>query len=99
MRAADHVAWVLMPENRDHANATELRRQVVQDAPENVVVLLDPAPHLIGKRAVLLAAPPAERHPARDLMHRFDSAATSELVRIGLAHGSVTDFAGGEDGG
>jgi hypothetical protein len=99
MRAADHVVWVVMPGNHDHANATELWRQVVQDAPANVVVLLEPAPYLIGKNAVLLPAPPAERHPGRDLTEWFDTAATGDAVRIGLAHGSVTDFASSEDGG
>jgi DNA repair exonuclease SbcCD nuclease subunit len=28
MRAAEHVVWVLMPGNHDHASATELWRQV-----------------------------------------------------------------------
>ena len=28
IRAAEHVVWILMPGNHDHANATELWRQV-----------------------------------------------------------------------
>ena len=92
MRAAEHVVWILMPGNHDHANATELWRQVVQDAPENVVVLLKPAPHEIVKGAVLLPAPPSERHPGRDLTDWFEGAGTGDALRIGLAHGSVTDF-------
>ena len=99
MRAADHVIWVLMPGNHDHANATELWRQVVQDAPANVVVLLTPAPHELAKGVVLLPAPPSERHPGRDLTGWFDEAATGEALRIGLAHGSVTDFDSSEEGG
>lgn len=99
MRAAGDVAWVLMPGNHDHANATELWRQVVRDAPPNVAVLLTPTPFALADGAVLLPAPPTERHPGRDLTDWFDSAATGEALRIGLAHGSVTDFDSSEDGG
>ena len=99
MRAAEHVVWILMPGNHDHANATELWRQVVQDAPENVVVLLKPAPHEIVKGVVLLPAPPSERHPGRDLTDWFEGAGTGDALRIGLAHGSVTDFDSSEEGG
>jgi hypothetical protein len=99
MRAADHVVWILMPGNHDHANATELWRQVIQDAPTNVVALLKPEPYALGQGAVLLPAPPSERHPGRDLTDWFDSAETGEALRIGLAHGSVTDFESSEDGG
>lgn len=93
------VTWVLMPGNHDHANATELWRQVVQDAPPNVVALLTPQPFALTPDAMLLPAPPTERHPGRDLTDWFDSAATGEAIRIGLAHGSVTDFNSSEEGG
>ncbi|MBI1170020.1 DNA repair exonuclease [bacterium] len=99
MRAAEHVSWVVMPGNHDHANATELWRQVLRDAPANVTVLLEPEPHVLTPEAVLLPAPPGERHPGRDLTDWFDSAATGEALRIGLAHGSVTDFDSSEEGG
>ena len=98
MRAAEHVVWVLMPGNHDHASATELWRQVVREAPPNVAVLLTPEPYPLADGAVLLPAPPAERHPGHDLTDWFDSAATGEALRIGLAHGSVTDFDISEDG-
>ena len=99
MGEAGHVTWVLMPGNHDHANATELWRQVVRDAPENVAVQLVPAPYTLTGNAVLLPAPPTERHPGRDLTDWFDSAATGDALRIGLAHGSVTDFDSSEEGG
>lgn len=99
MRAAEHVVWVLLPGNHDHSSATELWRQVVRDAPGNVAVLLDPAPHALSDAAVVLPAPPGERHPGRDLTDWFDAAATGEALRIGLAHGSVTEFDSSEDGG
>ncbi len=98
MRAADHVTWVLMPGNHDHANATELWRQVAQDAPANVALQLTPEPFALNAQATLLPAPPAERHPGRDLTDWYNSAATAETLRIGLAHGSVTDFDSSEEG-
>lgn len=99
MRAADDVTWIVMPGNHDHANATELWRQVAQDAPSNVVLQLTPEPYALNARATLLPAPPTERHPGRDLTEWFDGACTEETLRIGLAHGSVTDFDNSEDGG
>lgn len=99
MGAAQHVAWVILPGNHDHANATELWRQVAQDAPPNVTALLTPVPHALTPQATVLPAPPTERTPGRDLTEWFDGAATGDALRIGLAHGSVTDFAAGEDGG
>ena len=99
MRAAGHVTWVIMPGNHDHANATELWRQVAQDAPPNVVLVLDPAPYALTPDTTLLPAPPTERHPGRDLTEWFDSATTGDTLRIGLAHGSVTQFDSSEEGG
>ncbi|MEJ8475378.1 metallophosphoesterase family protein [Roseibium algae] len=99
MREADYVTWIVMPGNHDHTNATELWRQVAQDAPPNVVVLLEPEPYILTPQTTLLPAPPTERHPGRDLTEWFDSAATQDTLRIGLAHGSVTDFDNSEDGG
>lgn len=98
MRAADHVTWVLMPGNHDHANATELWRQIAQDAAPNVILALTPVPIVLNADTALLAAPPTERHPGRDLTDWFDTAATPQALRIGLAHGSVTDFNSSEDG-
>ncbi|MBL4768413.1 MAG: DNA repair exonuclease [Rhodobacteraceae bacterium] len=98
MRAADHVSWIVMPGNHDHANATELWRQVAQDAPQNVSLQLEPEPYVLTPEATLLPAPPTERHPGRDLTDWFNAAATSETLRIGLAHGSVTNFDSSEEG-
>ena len=98
MRAADHVTWVLMPGNHDHSNATELWRQITQDAASNVILALDPVPLALNIHTVVLPAPPTERHPGRDLTQWFDAAATTQSLRIGLAHGSVTEFNSSEDG-
>ncbi|PVB60970.1 metallophosphoesterase [Labrenzia sp. 011] len=99
MREAEDVTWVVMPGNHDHANATELWRQVARDAPPNVVLLLQPEPFALNAETTLLPAPPTERHPGRDLTEWFDSAETADRLRIGLAHGSVTEFDNSEDGG
>lgn len=99
MREADHVTWIVMPGNHDHANATELWRQVAQDAPPNVALQLEPEPYALNSQATLLPAPPSERHPGRDLTEWFDRATTEDRLRIGLAHGPVTNFDSSEDGG
>ena len=99
MRAAEHVTWIIMPGNHDHANATELWRQAATDAPANVTLQLEPIPYALSPLATLLPAPPSERHPGRDLTDWFDGAATGDALRIGLAHGSVTDFDTSEEGG
>lgn len=98
MRAQDHVTWVLMPGNHDHVNATELWRQITQDAAPNVILALTPEVIKLNATTALLPAPPTERHPGRDLTQWFDTAATPDMLRIGLAHGSVTDFDSAEDG-
>ncbi|MEO8531200.1 MAG: metallophosphoesterase [Deltaproteobacteria bacterium] len=98
MGQAGHVTWVLMPGNHDHANATELWRQVLADAPKNVILAHEPMPITLADHVALLPAPPTERRPGRDLTDWFDSADTGDAIRIGLAHGSVTGFAAGEDG-
>ena len=97
MGAASDLVWVMMPGNHDHANASELWRTVAQDAPPNVRLALEPEPLDLGA-AMLLPAPPAERHPGRDLTDWFDAAPTGEAIRIGLAHGSVTSFEPGQQG-
>jgi len=71
---------------------------VAQDAPQNVTLVLEPVPFTLTPEATLLPAPPTERHPGRDLTDWFNAAATSESLRIGLAHGSVTHFDSSEEG-
>jgi hypothetical protein len=98
MRAADHVTWVLMPGNHDHANAAELWREIHSDAPANVIAATTPTPIVLNRTTTLLPAPPSERSPGRDLTDWFDTAATGDTLRIGLAHGSITDFDSSEEG-
>lgn len=98
MGSATDITWGLMPGNHDHANATELWRTIVRDAPANVMPLLRPEPVALTPDVTLLPAPPTERHPGRDLTEWFNDAATGDTLRIGLAHGSIRGFSA-EDGG
>lgn len=98
MRDASDIDWWVMPGNHDHANATELWRTFLSDAPTNVHSLLVPEPVSLSRTIVLLPAPPSERHPGRDLTEWFNDADTGDAVRIGLAHGSIRGFSA-EDGG
>lgn len=98
MKEASDVTWWVLPGNHDHVNATELWRTFTADAPDNVHALLRPEPVFLADDIALLPAPPTERHPGRDLTEWFDSAATGDAARIGLAHGSVRGFSA-EDGG
>lgn len=98
MGAAPDIGWLILPGNHDHLNAAELWRQARADAPPNVTLLLAAEPHALAPGVTLLPAPPTERSPGRDLTDWFDGAATGEGLRIGLAHGSVTDFGTSEDG-
>lgn len=98
MAAARDISWLILPGNHDHLNAVELWRRAAEDAPPNVTLLLRAEPHPLAPGVTLLPAPPTERNPGRDLTEWFDTAATPEGLRIGLAHGSVTDFGASEDG-
>lgn len=98
MRAEADVHWWVLPGNHDHLHASELWRQAATDAPENVTLLLSAQPLTISPGVTLLPAPATERSPGRDLTDWFDRATTPEGLRLGLAHGSVTDFGSSEDG-
>ncbi|MCC6008104.1 MAG: metallophosphoesterase [Rhodobacteraceae bacterium] len=99
IRGAPDITFVLMPGNHDHANAAELWAQVARDAPENLRLALEPVPLSLAPGVVLLPAPPSERRPGRDLTEWFDTAPSPEgALRVGLAHGSVTDFGTSEEG-
>jgi DNA repair exonuclease SbcCD nuclease subunit len=85
--------WVLLPGNHDPAMAespwTRLRRLSL---PSNVIIADEPKPSPISNNAVVLPAPLRRRRDAADLTEWFDTAVTEDLVRVGLAHGSVREF-------
>lgn len=88
--AAD-LQWVALPGNHDSLAAMDLWRRVTRDRPANLHLALDPTPITIGA-AVILPAPCTTRRPGRDLTAVLDHATPQGHLRIGLAHGAVTDF-------
>lgn len=85
--------WLLLPGNHDAALVESVwsRAQRLQAVPDNVHLLL--RPEVVGFPAsgfAVLPAPLTQRQTNRDLTEWFASADTpADLVRIGLAHGSV----------
>lgn len=94
------LRWIILPGNHDSLAATELWRGMTAGGPPNVSVMETADPMLLSDGAVLLPAPCTARRPGRDLTEALDQPTGPGLIRIGLAHGAVTDFGGGvsEDG-
>ena len=86
--------WVLLPGNHDAATSQSVwqRLRTMEIVPGNVVLADSPEPvELAGGAAVVLPAPLQRRHEARDLTEWFDQFETPDpVIRIGLAHGSMT---------
>ena len=91
MAAARGLTWVILPGNHDSLAAMDLWRRVEEARPENVRVAFDSAPIALGE-AVILPAPCTARRPGRDLTNALDQDTPEGALRIGLAHGAVTDF-------
>jgi DNA repair exonuclease SbcCD nuclease subunit len=100
MAAHDHLRWIILPGNHDSLAATELWRALAAGGPRNVTLATSADPVAISETAVLLPAPCTTRRPGRDLTETLDQPTAPGLIRIGLAHGAVTDFGGAvsEDG-
>ncbi len=98
-RMRQHVAlrWHVLPGNHDpHRPQGLWDRARSQGLPANVVLHLEPKPHRVGD-AVILPAPLQRASETRDLTGWMDRAETEPgLIRIGLAHGSIQGFGGGE---
>jgi hypothetical protein len=94
------LRWIILPGNHDSLAATELWRTMAAHKPDNLTVVTSAGPIELGDGAVLLAAPCTARRPGRDLTEALDQPTGPDVIRIGLSHGAVTDFAGGlsEDG-
>lgn len=85
--------WLLLPGNHDAALVESVwsvaqRLNVVTD---NVTLLLEPAPVLLGEeKAIILPAPLTQRNTYEDLTEWFDGVESGPgVARIGVAHGSV----------
>lgn len=100
MGAVPGLRWIVLPGNHNSLAATELWQMMARDAPDNVVLALTGEAVMLGEAAVVLPAPCPVRRPGRDLTEALDAATAPGVVRIGLAHGAVTDFGTGtsEDG-
>ena len=87
------ATWWLMPGNHDHARADGLWSRVRSRAPDNVRVVDVAEPVEIEEGAWLLPAPLEHRRTREDPTAALvDMATPPGALRIGLAHGSITDF-------
>ena len=95
MRQFPGVSWHLIPGNHDpHAPSGPWDRLARMEMPGNVRLHLTPEPaDLADGTAFVVPAVLTRRHAAGDPTEPMDRAATPEgAIRIGLAHGSVTNF-------
>ncbi|SLN53858.1 metallophosphoesterase family protein [Roseisalinus antarcticus] len=94
MGAASEVTWWLLPGNHDNLRDAEpLWDAIHRDAPANVIALTEPQVRELGPDAVLLPCPIAFRSGASDPSEPMVAMPSEPgVLRIGLAHGGVTDF-------
>ena len=98
MGAADSIQWWILPGNHDSLAAQTLWENLRAHAAGNVHPVCEPEPIRIAAGVELLPAPVPSRSPGRDLTEWMAAVPASEgCLRIGLAHGSVFGFGGGED--
>ncbi|NBB71325.1 MAG: DNA repair exonuclease [Alphaproteobacteria bacterium] len=101
MARAPDVTWWLLPGNHDPARPTGLwQRLAGLGPPANVRLCVDPAPLRLGEEAWLLPAPLTAKQAEGDPTAPWDALATpAGALRIGLAHGSIIDFADAGEAG
>lgn len=88
-----NVTWWLMPGNHDHARPGGLWTRVRRLSPPNVRVVDAPEPSEIEEGAWLLPAPLEHRKTVSDpTAMMVDMATPVGALRIGIAHGSITEF-------
>ncbi len=94
MAEAEGVTWWLLPGNHDNMRDAEpLWDTLRKDAPANVIAVTETVPRELGDSAVLLPCPVAYRALGSDPTEALPGMTSAEgLLRIGLAHGGVTDF-------
>lgn len=85
--------WWLLPGNHDFARNGGLWDRIRQRASDRIAVLAEPEPREIEPGVWLLPAPLIHRHNLEDPTELFDAMETpGDIIRIGLAHGSIRDF-------
>ncbi|GGB39753.1 metallophosphatase [Sphingomonas metalli] len=88
-----NVTWWLMPGNHDHARPGGLWSRVRRLAPTRVRIVDTPEAVELEEDAWLLPAPLEHRKTTSDpTASMVDMATPSGALRIGLAHGSITEF-------
>ncbi len=93
MRHHAPIRWVILPGNHDSLQATQLWNSLKEEAPDNVVLAMEPCALELAANVVLLPAPCTTRRPGRDVTAWMDSAATPEgALRLGLGHGAIRSF-------
>jgi DNA repair exonuclease SbcCD nuclease subunit len=94
MHAFTGVEWHLIPGNHDpHQPGGPWDRLLHRGLPANVRVHLEAAPVVLAEHVALLPAPLARRRALADPTAWMDQAATRDgMIRIGLAHGSISGF-------
>ncbi|MFG6561833.1 exonuclease SbcCD subunit D [Sulfitobacter sp. 1A15299] len=94
MGEAAEVTWWLLPGNHDNLRDAEpLWETIARDAPPNLRALAKAAPVEMAEGVSLLPCPVAFRAGASDPSAPLDRMQSPEgHLRIGLAHGGVTDF-------
>ena len=95
MRKFDAIQWHLLPGNHDPHRPNGLWDQLLRRGlPENVVVHVGFEPRLYDKDGfAILPAPLHHRHTLQDPTAYMDEATLPDgIIRIGLAHGTVTGF-------
>ena len=87
------VTWWLMPGNHDHARAGGLWSRLRGRAPASVRIVDTPEPIEMEQGAWLLPAPLEHRKTVSDPSAAMvDMTTPPGALRIGLAHGSITEF-------
>lgn len=95
MRAFPDLHWHLLPGNHDPHRPNGLWDQLLRRGlPDNVHVHAAPEPAILeGDGAVLLPAPLQHRRAIGDPTTYMDDATVPDgLIRVGLAHGTITGF-------
>lgn len=96
MRDAGHVTWWLLPGNHDPARDNGLWARIeAMGCPGNVRPMLSAEPIEVAMGVYLLPSPWVSKNPGYDNTTWMDAAQIPDgSIRIGIAHGSVTDFGG-----
>lgn len=94
MRSFSGISWHVISGNHDYHRGNGLwDRARSLGLPPNVHLHLSPEAALIGEEAVVLPAPLRRKSEATDLTEWMDQAPSAPgLIRLGLAHGSITGF-------